>query len=91
MTNLILHVIFLIPIAIITVSGLAFIIGGVNFMRSKETDDSNIFNYLRVFGHISKHPGDLAKIHYVYSGVIGDRPFWYIGKDEYSEIVKTRP
>lgn len=50
-------------------------------------DDSNIFNVFRVLCHLALHPNDFTKMYY-----IDDRqPFWYLTKDEFSEIVKTRP
>ena len=88
----ILHILLIIPLSVIIVCGVAFIIGGVQFMKSPETDDSNLFNYLRVFGHIAKHPGDLGRLYYISKeGEIGKRAFPYIDKDEYSEVVRTRP
>lgn len=50
-------------------------------------DDSNIFNILRVIAHLALHPEDFAKMRYP----DGKNPFWYITKDEFSEVVDSRP
>lgn len=50
-------------------------------------DDSNIFNVFRVLCHLALHPNDFTKMYYI----DGRQPFWYLTKDEFSEIVKTRP
>ena len=65
-------------------------------MRNPGWDDSNITNALRVLSHVTLHTEDFGKMYYVYedtSGVIqtSHRPFWYVSKDELSEVVKTRP
>lgn len=64
---------------------LAFMIK--RMLSSKTWDDSNITNALRVISHVVAHPGDLGKMQYE----DGTKPFWYINKDEFSEVVKTRP
>lgn len=56
-------------------------------LSSKNWDDSNITNALRVISHVVAHPDDFGKMQYQ----DGSFPFWYINKDEFSEIVKTRP
>lgn len=50
-------------------------------------DDSNIFNVFRVLCHLALHPDDFTKMKYEN----GSNPFWYLTKDEFSEVVKTRP
>ena len=50
-------------------------------------DDSNITNALRLLSHVVLHPEDFGKMQYPN----GSYPFWYISKDELSEVVKTRP
>ena len=50
-------------------------------------DDSNIFNVFRVLCHLALHPNDFTEMYYI----DGRQPFWYLTKDEFSEIVKTRP
>jgi hypothetical protein len=58
------------------------------FLRARRDpawDESNLFNIYRVIAHLGAHPSDFAEM------TIGDiHPFWYISKDEYSEVVKTR-
>lgn len=49
-------------------------------------DDSNIFNIFRVLCHLALHPNDFVKMQYE----DGRKPFWYLTKDEFSEVVKTR-
>lgn len=56
-------------------------------LRSDGWDRSNVTNALRVISHVAMHPGDLGKMYYS----DGSMPFWYIGYDELSEVVKTRP
>ena len=56
-------------------------------MRSDGWDKSNITNAFRLLAHVSLHPEDFAKMRYP----DGNRPFWYVGKDELSEVVETRP
>ena len=62
-------------------------------LRDPNWDDSNITNALRVLAHVTMHPGDLGKMFYLGSDPENEmsRPFWYINKDELSEVVKTRP
>jgi len=55
--------------------------------RDSRWDDSNITNMLRLLSHIVAHPSDFGKMQYE----DGSKPFWYINKDEFGEVVKTRP
>lgn len=72
-----------------------FILGVIScpliiFMRARRDDswdDSNMTNILRIFAHIATHPSDLGLMKYD----DGTFPFWYINKDEFSDVVKTRP
>jgi len=59
------------------------------YFRARRTgwDDSNIFNVFRVLCHLALHPNDFTKMRYE----DGKYPFWYLTKDEFSEVVKTRP
>ena len=77
---------------------LSFLLGvilGIIFMpviiylraRKSGWDNSNIFNVYRVVCHLALHPKDFTKMRYE----DGKDPFWYVTKDEFSEIVKTRP
>jgi len=73
-------------------------------MRNAEWDDSNITNALRLLSHVVLHPGDFGRMYYLsdralqtlfeareMAAINFHRPFWYINKDELSEVVKTRP
>ena len=55
--------------------------------RDSAWDDSNMANMIRLISHIAAHPSDFGKMMYA----DGKRPFWYINKDEFSEVVDTRP
>ena len=60
------------------------------FLRAKRDaawDDSNMANMLRLISHIVTHPSDFGKMQFE----DGKKPFWYINKDEFSEVVDTRP
>ena len=61
----------------------------VIFLRARRVnwDDSNMTNILRVFAHLATHPDDFVQMQYP----DGKKPFWYLTKDEFSEVVKTRP
>ena len=62
----------------------------VIFLRARKCnqwDGSNMMNILRVFAHLATHPGDFAKFQYP----DGKKPFWYLGSDEFADVVKTRP
>ena len=55
--------------------------------RDKYWDDSNMTNIYRIVAHLATHPSDFGKMQY--KG--GKRPFWYINKDELSDVVNSRP
>lgn len=55
--------------------------------RCKNWDNSNMFNIYRVISHLAAHPDDFGKMYYKN----GKKPFWYIDKDEFSDILKNRP
>ena len=60
------------------------------FIRAKRDsswDDSNIFNMYRLVAHIALHPSDFGKMFYK----DGSKPFDYINKDEFAEVVDSRP
>ena len=61
--------------------------GAYRATRSRGWDDSNITNWLRLLSHCFLHPEDFGRMQYE----DGTYPFWYINKDELSEVVKTRP
>ena len=59
------------------------------YLRARRSgwDDSNIFNVFRVLCHLALHPKDFVKMQYE----DGKKPFWYLTKDELSDIVDSRP
>jgi len=60
------------------------------FLRARRDDawdDSNMANMIRLISHIATHPGDFGRMRFE----DGKRPFWYINKDEFSEVVDARP
>ena len=60
------------------------------FLRARRCDawdDSNMTNILRVLSHLATHPDDFGKMQYE----DGSKPFWYLDKDEFTDVVKTRP
>lgn len=59
------------------------------FLRARRSgwDDSNMTNILRVLAHLATHPRDFTEMYYK----DGKKPFWYLDKDEFSEVVETRP
>lgn len=56
-------------------------------MRSDGWDKSNATNAIRLLIHVVMHPEDFGKMQYP----DGKRPFWYVDKDELSEVVDARP
>lgn len=61
----------------------------VIYLRARRSgwDDSNIFNVFRVLCHLALHSEDFLKMRYE----DGKNPFWYLTKDEFSEVVDSRP
>ena len=60
------------------------------FIRARRDgawDDSNMTNIYRVMAHLATHPSDFGKMQYPN----GKKPFWYINKDELSDVVDVRP
>lgn len=59
------------------------------FLRAKNSgwDDSNVFNIFHVLFHLALHPDDFTKMYYK----DGNKPFWYLTKDEFSEVLRIRP
>ena len=60
------------------------------FLRARKCDqwdNSNMTNLIRVISHLATHPDDFAEMQYA----DGSKPFWYLDKDEFADIVKTRP
>ena len=85
--------------------GAFFILGYLlwRMMRNDGWDDSNITNALRLLSHVILHAEDFGKMYYLSSKQYGElvlagidpakfkRPFWYVDKDEFEGVVKTRP
>lgn len=73
---------------------LAFLLGLlccplVIFLRARKCDQwdkSNMFNIYRVVAHLATHPDDFGKMYYDN----GEKPFWYIDDDEFTDVVRTR-
>lgn len=85
-----------------TVFGIVLLLvyGAIRGTQSDGWDDSNLTNWIRVFIHLILHPEDFGKMYYLTDEqyVMGTRlwgpiqqPFWYIPKDELSEVVRSRP
>lgn len=55
--------------------------------RDDEWDNSNMTNIYRLVAHIATHPGDFGKVQYP----DGKKPFWYLSKDEITDVVDSRP
>lgn len=77
---------------------LAFIVyGAYRAVGSDGWDDSNVLNWIRLLSHCVMHPEDFARMWYVDVDkgtgevTLVKRPFDYIDKDEFSEVVKSRP
>ena len=60
------------------------------FLRARKCegwDNSNMTNIIRVFAHLATHPDDFSRFQYE----DGKKPFWYLDKDEFTDVVQTRP
>ena len=55
--------------------------------RKDGWDDSNVFGVFHVLCHLALHPSDFIKMRYE----DGKKPFWYLTKDEFSEVLNNRP
>lgn len=74
---------------------LAFVLGVILcpmliFLRARKCDQwdsSNMTNIYRVIAHLATHPDDFGKMYYDN----GEKPFWYIDDDEFTDVVQTRP
>ena len=75
-------------------------------MSNDNWDKSNITNALRLLSHVVLHPTDFYHMFYLsdeeaaaieLADLVSERPiwsrrpFWYVGNDELSQVVKTRP
>ena len=54
--------------------------------RDSSWDNSNMTNIYRVVAHIATHPSDFGRMQYSN----GKKPFWYLNKDEFTDVVKSR-
>ena len=98
-----MNIAILIYVALLSFFGGAFFVIGYmvwRMMRGDGWDDSNITNALRLISHTVLHPQDFLKMYYLDpdqrqflmdSGYFPVCPFWYLSKDELSEVVDTRP
>jgi hypothetical protein len=60
------------------------------FIRARRDgawDKSNVTNIYRVIFHLDAHPSDFGKMQYP----DGKKPFGYINKDEFADVVDSRP
>lgn len=55
--------------------------------RNSGWDDSNIFGVFHILCHLALHPNDFTKMQYE----DGKKPFYYLTKDEFSEVLDIRP
>ena len=55
--------------------------------RDSAWDDSNMMNIYRIVAHLATHPSDFGLMKYE----DGKNPFWYINKDEITDVVDARP
>ena len=61
-------------------------------LRSDGWDRGNMTNAVRLLIHVALHPEDFGRMWYLDErGYPEKRPFWYIGYDELSEVVDSRP
>ena len=67
-------------------------------LRSDGWDKSNMTNALRVLSHVVMHPEDLQHMYYSAPSktslphrTVTRKVYWYIDKDELSQVVATRP
>ena len=72
-----------------------FLLGVISFpfilflraRRDDSWDNSNMTNIIRLIAHIATHPSDFGKMQFS----DGKKPFWYLDKDEFGDVVKSRP
>jgi len=84
----ILHLVFSFFGGVVTL--LAFILW--RMMRNEGWDDSNITNALRLLAHVTLHAEDFGGMYYLDENSLPvGRPFWYVDRDELSEVVQSRP
>ena len=59
--------------------------------RADGYDDTNMFNWLRVFFAVVIHPGDASKYHYCDKSGQSIRKVFDVGGDELSDVSNCRP
>ena len=86
--------VFVLILLLTSVLALGVIIGiilvpVILFLRARRSgwDNSNMTNIVRVLAHLATHPSDFSKMKYD----DGSYPFWYLDKDEFSDVVSSRP
>jgi hypothetical protein len=61
-------------------------------MSNEGWDDSNITNAIRLLAHVTLHSEDFGHMWYITKHEVPyKRPFHYVGQDELSEVVDSRP
>ncbi len=66
------------------------------FMRAKNVDRSNLFNFLRSFAFMCKHASELISAYYLTSNQIAvlggsvKKAFPYLEYDEFSDLMDSR-
>ena len=77
-----------------------YVIMVARMMRNRRADDSNLNNPSRVLNQFIIHEHDFMEMYYLTeaemdilnrSGFDPRLAFWYWDKDEYADVVKTRP
>lgn len=83
------YLVMLLGLLFAWLAGAIMLLGYILYRMMKQPgfDKSNITNALRLLSHVCLHPHDFGKMSYP----DGKRPFWYVSKDELSEVVDTRP
>jgi len=74
--------------------GVVLLLGFILYrmMSNEGWDDSNITNAIRLLAHVTLHAEDFGKMWYITKHEVPyKRPFYYVSKDELSEVVDTRP
>ena len=99
MDNVVVSVMIILLVIMATVFGATLLLSYLvtRMLGSPGWDNSNMTNALRLIAHVALHPEDFVHMHYVVRSasdsnlVVSRRAFPYLGQDELSEVVKTRP
>jgi len=85
------------------IAGMCSLLGYILYrmMKHPQWDDSNVTNALRLLSHVTLHPTDFKRMYYLspiqVARLFDDptvsviQPFWYVDKDEFAGVVRTRP